>query len=79
MGHCDFWINNYESVLKIVKLKFNSRRVNRNIPKRVWYFGMVWEAEINFRTAGTDGRPALERLTCDTIKSMNVWNLSSMT
>ena len=38
-----------------------------NIPKRVWDFGMVWEADIYSLTAGKDIRPALERLTGGTI------------
>ena len=33
----------------------------------VWYFGMVWEAEIYSCTACKDGFPALERLTGYTI------------
>ena len=42
-------------------------RVQRNIINRVWYFGMVWEADIYSRTAGNDRCPALERLTYDNI------------
>ena len=39
----------------------------RNILKRVWDFGMVWEVDIYSRTAGKYGRPALEQLTGDMI------------
>ena len=39
-------IKKYESVIKIVKGKAKRIKVHRNIPKRVWDFGMVWEAEI---------------------------------
>ena len=35
-----------ESVINIMKIKANRRRFQRNIYKRVWDFGMVWEAEI---------------------------------
>ena len=47
--------------------KSKIKRVQRNIPKRVWYFDMVWEAKIYSRTAGKDGQTALEQLTGDTI------------
>ena len=43
------------------------RRVQRNTPKRVWDFGMFWEADINPRTSDKDGCSALEQLTKDTI------------
>ena len=52
--------NKAESVIKIIKGKAKRIRVQSNIPKRVWEFGMVWEAEIYSRTAGKDGHPALE-------------------
>ena len=48
------WQNKAESVIKIIKGKAKIRRVQRNIHKRVWYFGMVCEAEIYYRTAGKD-------------------------
>ena len=51
--------NKAENVIKIIKGKAKIRRFQRNIHKRVWYFGMVWEAEIYYRTAGKDGRPSL--------------------
>ena len=59
--------NKAESVIKIIKVKYKRIIVHWNIPKRVWGFGMVWEAEIYSRTASKDGRPALERLTGYTI------------
>ena len=59
--------NKAVSVKNIIQGKSKRRRVQRNIPKRVWDFDIVWEAEIYFRTAGKDGCPALERLTGDTI------------
>ena len=36
------WQNKAESVNNILKGKANRRRVQRNIPKRVWDFRMVW-------------------------------------
>ena len=35
------WKNKAETVIKIVKRKSKIRRVQRNIPKRVWDFGVV--------------------------------------
>ena len=50
-----------------MKGKSKRRRFQRNIPKRVWQFGMIWEAEIYYRTTDKNGSPALERLTGDKI------------
>ena len=61
------WQDKSESFIKIIKGDSNIRRVQRNIPKRVWDFGMLWGAGIYSQTAGKDGRPALERLIGDTI------------
>ena len=60
------WENITESVIKIIKGRFKRRRVQRNIPKRVWDIGMVWEADIYYRAAGKYGHPDLERSTGDT-------------
>ena len=48
-----------ESVIKIIKGNAKRRIFQRNIPKRVWDLGMVWEAYIYYPTAGKDGIPAL--------------------
>ena len=61
------WENKAKSVIKIIEGGGNRRRVQRNIPKRVWDFGMVWESEIYYHTAGKSGHPALEHLIGDTI------------
>ena len=53
------WENKAESVIITIKGKYKRRRLQRNIPKRVWEFGMVWEAEIHSCTAGKYGGPAL--------------------
>ena len=59
--------NRAENVIGIIKGKAKRRRVKRNVPRRLWDYGIVWEAEIYSRTAGKDGRPALEKLLGDTI------------
>ena len=56
-----------ESVIKIIKGKYKRRSVKRNVPKRVGDFGIIWETEIYYHTAVKDGRPALKRLTGDSI------------
>ena len=61
------WQKNAEIVIKIIKGKVKRRKVQRNIPMRVWDFGMVCEAKIYSRTAGKYGRPSLEQLTGDTV------------
>ena len=61
------WKNKDENVINIIKEKGNRRRVQINITKRVWYFGVIWESDIYFCTVGKDGRPSLERLTGDII------------
>ena len=35
------WENKAENVIKIIKVKINIRRVQRNIPRRVWEFRIV--------------------------------------
>ena len=37
------WKNKAGSIIKIIKEKAKRRRVQSNIPKRVWDFDMVWE------------------------------------
>ena len=61
------WKNKAKIFIKIIKGKANRRIFQRNIHKRVWDFGMVWEGDIYSRNAGKDGRPALEQLTGDMI------------
>ena len=54
------WQNKAESVIKIIKGKANRRRFQKNTPKWVWYFGMVYEADIYSRTAFKDECQSLE-------------------
>ena len=51
----------------MMKGKAKRRRFHMNKLKRVWDFGIVWEEDIYFHTAGKDGCPDLEQLTGDTI------------
>ena len=60
------WQNQAENTIGIIKAKARRRRIRRRVPKRCWDFGIVWEAEIYCRTAGKDGRTAMERITGDT-------------
>ena len=60
------WQNQAENTIGIIKAKAKKRRIRRRIPKKCWDFGIVWEAEIYSRTAGNDGRTAMERITGDT-------------
>ena len=60
------WQNKAENSIGIIKGKAKRRRIRRQIPRRCWDFGIVWESEIYCRTAGKDGRTALERITGDT-------------
>ena len=51
--------NKADSVIKIIKGKSKRRRVQRNIPKRVWDFGTVREYYIYYLTAGNYEPPDL--------------------
>ena len=61
------WQNKAEICIKIIQGKSNRRRFQRNIHKRIWDFGMVWEVEIYSYITGKYGRLSLELLTGDTI------------
>ena len=61
------WENKAESFIKIIEENSNRTGLQRNIPKRVWDFSMVWETEIYYGTAGKDGRPSLENLPGDRV------------
>ena len=53
---------------KIFKSKAKRRRIWRRAPERVWYIGLVLEAEIYSRTTVNDGQTSMEILTGDIIK-----------
>ena len=60
------WQNKAEGQIRIVKGRALRRAARRRVPKRLWDYGLVYEAQIYSRTAGTDGRTGMERLTGDT-------------
>ena len=60
------WQNQDENTSGIIKAKAKRRKIRRRVPKRCWDFGIVQEAEIYCRTAGKDGRTAMERSSEDT-------------
>jgi hypothetical protein len=56
-----------ENTIGRLKRKFKQRMTKLNVPKRLWDYGYVWEAEILSRTAsGPDLRTGVERITGDT-------------
>ena len=54
-------------MIKIVKSKSERRIIWRRVPKIIWYFSLVLEAEIYSRTAVKCGQNPMEILTGDTI------------
>ena len=60
------WQNKAEGQIRIIKGRALRRAARRRVPKRLWDYGLVYEAQIYSRTAGTDGRTGMERLTGDT-------------
>ena len=61
------WQNRAEDSIRELKRRWKRRMIKRRAPKRVWDFGMVYEAEILSRISrGHDQRTGLERLTGDT-------------
>ena len=56
-----------ESEIRIIKGISNRRRFQRNTPKIVWDFGMVYESEIYYSSAIKDDSPALEHSKGDTV------------
>ena len=61
------WQNRYEGMIKILKNKAKCRRIQRRVPKHIWDFGLVWEAEIYLCTAVKYGRTPMEIFTWDTV------------
>ena len=59
--------NEDEGTTRILKRRWKNRMSMNNIPKRLWDFGLVYEAQILSMIArGEDGIPGLEKLTGDT-------------
>ncbi len=61
------WQNRCENVIGVLSKKLKARRARRRIPKCVWDFHIVWEAQIYSRTVHRDHSTPLEALTGDTI------------
>ena len=53
--------------MKIIKEKAKNIILQRRVPKRIWDFGLVWEAKIYSGTTGQDGQTPMEIFTGDTI------------
>jgi len=61
------WQNHCENMIGVLPKKIKARRARRRIPKCVWDFHVVWEAQIYSRTVHKDHSTPLEVLTGDTI------------
>ena len=55
-------------MIKILKDKSKRRRIQRKVPKLIWDFGLVLEAEIYSCTAGNYGQTPMQIFTGDIIK-----------
>ena len=50
--------NNFEGETRLLKRRWKNRMATNNVPKRVWDYGLVYEAQILSRLArGNDGIP----------------------
>jgi hypothetical protein len=62
--------NRAETVIREVKKRWFRQMVKRNVPKRLWDYGIVWACEIMSLTSNTtfnlDGRTPLEQITGET-------------
>ena len=61
------WQKRDEGVIKILKSKAECRIIIRRVPKRVWDFGIVFEAEIYSSTTVNYVQTPMEIFTGDTI------------
>jgi len=61
------WQNRCENMIGVLSKKVKARRARRRIPKCVWDFHIVWQAQIYSRTVHKDHSTPLEVLTEDTI------------
>ena len=61
------WQNQAESAIRELKKRWKHRMATKNIPRRLWDYGLVYESEVMSRTArGEDKRTGIERITGDT-------------
>jgi len=61
------WQNKCENTIGVLAKKVKARRAKRRIPKCVWDFHIVWEAQIYSRTVHRNHNTPLEALTGDTV------------
>ena len=60
-------MNRAEDAIRELKRRWKKRIIKRRVPKRVWDFGIVWEAEILSRMCrNNSGYTGIERITGDT-------------
>ena len=60
------WQNRCENIIGVISKKLKARRARRMIPKCVWDYHIVWEAQIYTRTVHRNDHTPLEALTGDT-------------
>ena len=46
-----------ENIVRVIQRKSKNLRDKWNVPKKVYYFGMLWEDEIYYPNAVKDGCP----------------------
>jgi len=61
------WQNKCENTIGVLSKKVKARRARRRIPKCVWDFHIIWEAQIYSRTVHNNHTTPLEALTGDTV------------
>jgi hypothetical protein len=61
------WQNDAERKIGELKKRWRHRMLTKKVPRRLWDYGLVHEAEIMSRIArGPDGRTGIEQITGDT-------------
>jgi len=61
------WQNKCENTIGVLRKKVRARRARRRIPKCIWDFHIIWEAQIYTRTVHRCNSIPLEALKGDTI------------
>ena len=60
------WQNKCENIIGVISKKLKARRARRRIPKCIWDYHIVWEAQVYTRTVHKNNHTPLEALTGDT-------------
>ena len=60
------WQNKCENIIGVISKKLKARRARRRIPKCIWDYHIVWEAQVYTRTVHKNNHTSLEALTGDT-------------